>query len=106
MAQNVRKALTKNVVDIAQSLVSLVVPGDVITDNLTSFTEVGQGNILKVVLAAQAYVVFAPELPSTLAANATSSPGLDLPVGTHYILCTEKYIKMSANPSRKELIRT
>lgn len=106
MANNIRKALTKNVVDVAQSLVSLNVAGDVITTALTTLTEVGQGNILRVVLAAPAYVAFADDAASTVAAAAATSPGLELAAGTHYILCTDDFIIMSADPSRKELIRT
>lgn len=106
MRSAVRKALTKNVVDVAQSLVSLEVAGDVIATDLTSLTEVGTGNILKVVLAAQSFVAFADEAGSTIAAAAGTSPGLDLPTGTHYILCTGDFIIMSVNPTRKELIRT
>ncbi len=103
---NIRKALSKNVVDVAQSLVSLEVAGDIITDNLTTLTEVGLGNILKVVLAAQSYVVFADDSGSSIVADVNASPALDLPTGTHYVLCTGDFIRMSVNPTRKELIRT
>lgn len=105
-AKAVRKALTKNVVDVAQSLVSLEVAGDVLTDDLTNLTKVGTGNILKVVVGATTYVAFAEEAGATLTVDATISPGLELAAGTHYVLCLCDYIKMSTNPTRKELIRT
>lgn len=106
MDPNIRKALTKNVVDVAQSLVALEVAGDVLTDNLTTLTKVGKGNILKVVVGVVTYVAFATEATSLITATATTTPGLQLVVGTHYVLCTCDYIRMSANPTRKELIRT
>ena len=106
MDANIRKALTKNVVDIAQSLVSLSVAGDVITDDLTALTKIGKGNVLKVVVAGTTYVAFADEPGSTVAATIATTPGLELLAGSHYILCTGEYIRMSANPTRKELIRT
>lgn len=106
MDANVRKALTKNVVDVAQSLVSLKVAGDVVTDNLTTLTKVGLGNVLRVTLGAQSYVAFADDAGSSIAAAAATSPGLDLAAGEHYILCTGEYIIMSTDPTRKELIRT
>lgn len=106
MDANVRKALTKNVVDVAQAIVSLNVAGDVITSDLTSLTKIGVGNILKVIVGATTYVAFADEAGSTVTAAVGTTPGLELPAGTHYILCTDEYIIMSSNPTRKELIRT
>ena len=105
MSNGVRKALTKNVVDVAQSLVSLNVVGDVITANLTTLTKVGEGNILKVVVGATTYVAFADESTSSIAATINTTPGIELVAGTHYVLCHSNYIIMSTNPTRKELIR-
>ena len=106
MDPNIRKALTKNVVDIAQSLVSLNVAGDVITADLTTLTKVGKGSILKVVVGGATYVAFTDDAGATITPSVTHSPGLLLATGTHYILCTCDYIKMDVNPTRKELIRT
>ena len=106
MSANVRKALTKNVVDVAQSLVALEVAGDVITSSLTVLTKLGRGNILKVVVGTTTYVAFADEEGSSITASIASSPGLELAAGTHYVLCLCDYIIMSADPTRKELIRT
>lgn len=106
MSTNVRKALTKNTVDVAQSLVSLKVAGDVLSDDLTNLTKVGLGNILRVTVAGTTYVVFADDPGATLTPGATSTPAVELAAGTHYVLCTGEYVQMSTNPSRKELIRT
>lgn len=102
----VRKALTKNTVDIAQALVSLEVAGDVLTDDLTNLTEVGLGNILKVTVGGTTYVAFSDSADVTPVAAVGTTPGLELVAGTHYVLCTGSHIIMSANPTRKELIRT
>lgn len=101
----IRKVLTKNVVDIAQALVSISFPGEVITAALTSWTEIGTGNILRVIVAADTYVIFDDDGTNPTIADAAASPALLLKAGTHYVLCQSQYVKMSADPSRKELLK-
>jgi hypothetical protein len=101
----IRKSLTKNVVDVAQALISVKHPGEVISEDMTSWVKVGEGNLLRVIVTAATYVIFDDDGQNSTTADAAASPGLYLAVGEHYIVCQSEYVKMSANPTRKELLR-
>lgn len=91
ITNSIRKLLTKNLVDVGQALVSLNIPGEVITDDLsTAWRNVGQGHILRVQTSGDTYVAFnvsdhgadsAEITPITCVADVTDS--LD---GTYFIL--------------------
>lgn len=99
-----RKILTKNVQEVAQALVSLSIPGKVITDDLSSaYTQVGEGNILRVEVAADTYVAFDTQTGGA-AVDGTTSPALKLTAGIHYVVCAHDFVRMSANPTRVELL--
>lgn len=56
---SIRKLLTKNLVDVGQAIVSLNIPGKVITDDLsTAWRNVGQGHILRIQTSGDTYVAF------------------------------------------------
>lgn len=104
-ANKTRKLLTKNVQEVAQALVSVKVPGEVITDDIsTAGVEVGEGNILKIEVSADTYVAFSDE--STIGAvSAATSPAVKLTAGEHYVVCACKYVRASANGVRVELLK-
>jgi hypothetical protein len=101
----VRKLLTKNIVDIGQALVSLNVPGKVITDNIsTAYVEVGEGNILRIQTAGDSYVAFA-EIGGGGAVSAATSPAVKLVgAGVHYVVCQCDFVRASAAATRVELL--
>ena len=100
-----RKALTKNVVDVAQALVGVEVPGEVITDDLSAgWVEVGEGNILRLQVGADTYVAF-DDKNTGGAVSATTSPAIKLAAGYHKIICTCAYVRLSANATRAELLK-
>jgi len=81
----------------------ILVPGEVITDNVsTASVQVGKGNICRIRVTAQAYVAFGDD--SLGAVSATTSPGLELQTGTHLVVATDDFIRMSADPDRLEII--
>lgn len=58
-SNSIRKLFTKNLVDLGQALVSLSLPGEVITDDLsTAWREVGIGNILRMQTSGDTFVAF------------------------------------------------
>lgn len=92
-----------SIVDAAQVLQSLHIPGQVITDNLSAGgVFVGSDNILRVIVTADTYVAFGPQ--SIGAVSSATSPGLLLQAGEHYIICADDYVRTSLNPSRVELL--
>ena len=100
----VRKLVTLSTVDVAQALQALLIPGKVISANLSSsWVEVGQGNILRIQVSADTYVAFSDDTSGT-AVTATTSPAVKVLAGDHYVLCQAKYIRASANPVRAELL--
>lgn len=102
----IRKTLTKNAVDVAQALTSLKHPGEVIVPaSLASWKQVGEGNIIRLVVGVDTYVIFDDDGTNSTLASATASPALYLAAGEHYVLCQAEYIKLSAAPTRAELHR-
>lgn len=101
----IRKFLTKSTVDVGQALVSLKYPGKVITDSMSAAAvKVGTSNIIKVHVAADTYVAFSDDAAFG-AVTVTTSPAVLLPAGMHYVLCQCDYVRMSANPTRVELLK-
>ena len=108
MAQQnkIRKLLTKNVVDVGQALVSLHVPGEVMTDDISAaYVKVGEGNILRIQTTGDTFVAFS-DLDSGGAVSVTTNPAVKLVgAGVHYVMCQCDYVRASANPARIELLK-
>lgn len=104
-ANKLRKLLTKNIVDVGQALVSLNVPGKVITDDISAAgVEVGEGNILRIQTSADTYIAFS-ELSTIGAVSVTTTPAVKLVgAGVHYVVCQCDYVRASSNPTRIELL--
>lgn len=101
----VRKQITMNLVDIAQALQSIHIVGTPITANIsTGWIFVGQGNIVRVVVAANTYFSFASDATGAVAIDASTLPGVMLTIGESYLVCSSDYIRASANPTRVELL--
>lgn len=100
----VRKMLTMNIVDVAQTLQSMHIAGDVVTADIsTGWVEVGEGNIIRIVVAADTYFAFSDDNLGG-AVSVTTTPAVKILAGEHYIICSAKYVRASANPSRIELL--
>jgi hypothetical protein len=103
-SNKIRKLVTLNTVDVAQALQSLHIPGKVISANMsTGWIDVGQGNILRIQAGADIYIAFSDNTSGGVP-SATTSPGLKLLTGDHYVLCQSRYVRASANPTRVELL--
>jgi hypothetical protein len=101
----IRKLVTLSVVDVAQALQALHVPGKVITSNLSSaWIEVGQSNILRIQVSGDTYVAFSDIEGDASTVSVTTSPAVKLPAGDHYVLCQARFVRASANPTRVELL--
>jgi hypothetical protein len=101
----VRKLITLSIVDVAQALQSLSVPGKVVTSDLSAgWVQVGQGNIIRMQVSADTYVAFSDVEGDASTVSVTSTPAVKLLSGDHYVLCQAKYVRTSANPTRVELL--
>lgn len=100
-----RKMLTNNVAAVAQALVSVNIPGKVITDPINAAVEVGEGNILRIETSGDLFVAFSDE--NTIGAvSATTSPAVKLVgAGVHYVVCQCKYVRASGTATRVELLQ-
>lgn len=106
LKNKIRKLFTKNIVDVAQALVSLHIPGKVMTVAALAagYVEVGEGNILRIETSADTFVAFDDKVGGG-AVSAATNPGLKLVgAGVHYVICQEKYVRTSIAPVRAELI--
>lgn len=102
----INKRLTNNASRAAEALQAIKYPGDVLTDDMAAdWVKVGAGNIVRLVVGATTYVIFSDDNTATLTADVAATPALMLAAGEHYVLCAEDYIKTSANPTRKELLK-
>ena len=101
----VRKLVTLSTVDVAQALQALLIPGKVITANIsTGWIYVGRGNILRVQAGADMYVAFSEFDLTTTAVTVSTSPAVKVITGCHYIICQADFVRASANPTRIELL--
>lgn len=99
-----RKMCTMNIINVAQTLQSTHLAGDVITADIsTAWVEVGEFNIVRVIIAADTFFAFSDDT-SAGTVTSTTSPAVKLTAGEHYIICSGKYIRASSNPSRVELL--
>lgn len=106
MATNnsVKKYFTMGVVDVAQGFQSLHIAGKVIADDISAaWIEVGDTNIVRIVVTANTYVAFSNETVPAGTVSVTTTPAVMLVPGEHYVVCTGKWIRASANPTRVEL---
>lgn len=100
-----RKVFTMNIVDISQALQAMHVIGEVVTSNIsTGWVEVGEGNILRIQVASDTYLTFSDD-NSGGAVSSTTSPAVKILTGDHYVVCSAKYVRASANPTRVELLK-
>jgi len=100
----IRKQITMSMVDVGQALQSLHIIGTVITADIsTGWVEVGENNVLRVVLAANTYFSFSNDNTAP-AVNSTTSPAVMLLAGENYLITSAKYVRASANPTRTELL--
>lgn len=84
----------------------VLVPGAVITDNISSGgVAVGKGNLIRIRVAAATFVAFSDD-PAIGTVSSTTNPGLELPVaGTYLVVATGKYVRASANAARLEVVQ-
>ena len=94
------------IIDAGQGLQSLHIAGKVITDDISAaYIEVGETNIVRLVVTANTYVAFSnAETAPVTTVTATTTPAVMLIPGEHYVVCTGKWIRTSANPTRVELL--
>lgn len=91
-------------VDVAQTLQSIHIAGDVVTSDISAaWVEVGEGNVIRVICAADTYFAFSDDNTGGVV-DATTTPAVKIQAGEHYIICSAKYVRASANPSRVELL--
>ena len=108
MAHNIKKYLSKSVVDVAQSTEGLEIGGRVASATLTTAVQVGVGNIVRVTVAAGAAMHVAFGDSTIVAVTATTSPATRLPVvaaeAVYYLLATGDYIRADVVATRVEVI--
>lgn len=77
------------------------------TDISTTSIEVGANNILRVTVSSTTYLAFNDDKAAldaaTINASLASMPCIELASGTYFIACPARWVKASANPTRKEL---
>lgn len=94
-----------NIVDVAQALQAMHIIGDVVTADLSAgWVEVGETNILRVQVTVDTYFTFSDNNTGA-AVTATTTPAVKILAGEHYIICSAKYVRASANPTRVELLK-
>ena len=92
---NIRRFLTKNIVDIAQSVGGIQFPGSVISTAIGVAKHVGSGNVVRIVVTTAGRVAFGAVGVAAPAA-AIDEVSTYLPVGTHYVYATGDYIRSDA----------
>jgi hypothetical protein len=92
---NIRRYLTKNIVDVAQSVGGIQFPGKHVSTTITTAVEVGAGNVLRIVVTTAGWVAFGDSTVG-IPSGATGEISAYLPVGTHYVYATNDYIRGSA----------
>lgn len=107
MSKNkLRKQLTKNIVDVAQALVSLNVVGRVlaVAGIFAGTTEVKAGNIIRIQTTADTYVSFSSQSGHTIPVATTEHAVKLVGAGMHYVICQDDYIRTSIAITRAELL--
>ena len=104
--RSIRSVLTKNIVDIAQSIGPITHVGTVMTDDISAaWVEVEKGSLIRVQITADTYFSFSENDKGAVTVTAATTPGLKLSAGYHYIVASCDFIRASANPSRIELLQ-
>lgn len=102
---SLKKYFTMGVIDAGQGLQSLHIAGKVVTDDISAaWVNVGETNIVRLVVTANTYVAFSNLDAPSATVTATTTPAVMLIPGEHYVVCTGKWIRTSAAPSRVELL--
>lgn len=97
--------LTKNIVDVAQALVSLNIPGKVVpAADVFAGTEVGEGNIIRIETTVDTYVAFSNESGLAVPSAATTPAVKLVGAGVHYVICQYDFIRTSIAITRAELL--
>lgn len=108
MAKNIRKYLTKSVVDVAQSIDGLDLCGEVVSATLTSAVFVGAGNIVRITVTAGAAMHVAFGNSAMPAVTSTTTPALRLPnsaaEAVYYVLAMDDFIRADVVATRVEVI--
>ena len=108
MAQNIRKHLTKNLVDVAQSIPGLDIGGKVVSATLTTAVEVGIGNVVRITVVAAAAMHLAFGNSAIAAVTSTTTPATRLPNSAvevvYYVLATDTHIRADVVATRVEVI--
>jgi len=99
-----RKMLTNNVAAIAQALVSVNLPGKVITDPINAAVKVGEGNILRIQTSGDLFVAFSDESSIGVVSAATTPAVKLVGAGVHYVVCQSTYVRASGTATRVELL--
>lgn len=96
-------------VDIAQSLNGVEACGEVVSATLTTAVQVGEGNVIRITVAAGAamHLAFGP---STIpAVTAATSPAIRLPSSAaeavYYVISTDDFIRADVAATRVEVIK-
>ena len=101
----IRKQLTKNIVDVAQALVSLNVAGKVIAAaDVFAGTNVGEGNIIRIQTTADTYVTFSDTAIGAAPTVTTTTAVKLVGAGVHYVICQCDFIRTSIAITRAELL--
>jgi len=100
-----RKMLTKNIIDVAQALVSINVPGKLIANaDIFAGTEVGEGNILRVETTADTFIEFDSQAIGSAPTITTASAVMLVGAGMHYVICQCDFVRSSIAVTRAELL--
>jgi hypothetical protein len=104
VADKIKKFLTNNIVDVSEALQSVKLPGKVITgDTAAAGISVGKNNIIKIHVAVDTYVAFGDDATMPVV-SVTTTPGLLVNAGMHYIICTGDFVRTSTAVTRLELL--
>jgi hypothetical protein len=86
----------------------VLVAGDVMTaDPSAAPVKVLAGSILRIQVSADTYVAFGDDptaSPLSGAISSSTSPAIKLPAGYHLVVATGDFVRMSAAPTRCEII--
>ena len=89
---NIRRYLTKSIVDVSQSVGGIHYPGVVNGTTVGSAVEVGASNIVRITVTTAGRITFGASTVA-VAASTIDSVGIYLPIGVHYVYATDDYIR-------------